>query len=222
MEFEHKTLFLDCETSGLVPYHVVPGKRPHSTKKEQMPYETHFMHYPYIVSMAWAIDDEEPKCYILNQEGREIPKEASDIHGITTEIANESQKLFVDCILHFFRDAMGCEIVVGHGLYFDTSIIKASILREIDRKKLGRAAFENITDVLHKHKRIDTMRSSARMMKGWATLSELHFKIFRKGFKAHDNREDLEATRRVYKWLLNKKIVPDWEKLQKKAWESKE
>ena len=226
---DHKTLFTDTESTGLPPERIVPGKRPGTTKKERLPYDTHYMDFPHIVRMAWAINDEEPKDYILNQEGREIPKEASDIHGITTEIANKSKHFFSDVILECIDDAEGCEIVVGHGLYFDTSIIKANVLRELDRIPNKPEIFKNtiptntydlIEEILHKHKRIDTMRSSASFMHGWPTLSELHLKLFRKGFKAHDAKEDLEAMRRCYYWLLKKKIVPTWEKLQEKARES--
>lgn len=211
---EHKTLFIDIETTGLVPKIEVPGKRPGTTKKEQLPYETGYMQYPYIVSMAWAIDDEEPKYYVLNQEGREIPKEASDIHGITTEIADKSDMTFIEAAYLLLNDAKGSEIVVGHGLYFDTSIIKANFLRHETPESF---AYMVLEDVLHKYKRIDTMRSTAKMMRKWPTLSELHLKLFRRGFECHNAKNDLEATRRCYKWLLKKGIVPTFEKLQEKA-----
>jgi len=221
---KHKTLFLDIETTGLVPSKRVPGKRPGTTKKENLDYKTDYMQFPYIVSMAWKVDDSETQHYIINQEGREIPKEASDIHGITTEIAEKSEITFCKAILLFIDDTRDCEIVVGHGLYFDTSIVKAGVLREIKKEKPDYAIkeylfiehFETLTELLHKDKRIDTMRSSAKMMRGWPTLSELHFKIFRKGFEAHDNKNDVEACCRCYEWLLKKNIVPTWEKLQEK------
>ncbi len=214
MEFEHKTLFLDIETTGL-PIKMVPAKKPGAMKKQQLDYKTEYMEFPYIVEMAWAINDEEPTHYIINQEGREIPKEASDINGITTEITNKSEDKFCDIIPGLILVGYDCEIVVGHGLYFDTSTIKANILRDI---QLGSnlIGFEQATETLHKHKRIDTMRSAIKMCRKWPTLSELHMKIFRKGFEAHNNVEDLEATRRCCKWMKAKGIVPTWEKLQEK------
>ena len=60
------------------------------------------MDFPYIVSIAWSINDQEHIYRILNQEGREIPKEASDIHGITVDITNESKSVFEPVILGFF------------------------------------------------------------------------------------------------------------------------
>jgi len=223
MEFEHKTLFIDIETTGLVPQITVEGKRKGTTKKQQLPYETEYMNYPYIVSMAWKINNGETTEYVLNQEGREIPEEASDIHKITTEITDKSEFTFNHAILEMLNGEITCfdtEIVVGHGLYFDTSILKANILREIDLKRenlpLTGKDFEYMTEILHKDKRIDTMRSTAKMMRGWATLSALHMKIFRKGFDAHTARNDVEAVSRCYGWLVKKGIVPTWEELQEK------
>lgn len=221
MNKEHKTVILDVETDGLVKKMAVPGKKPGTTRQEQIPYETHFREYPHIVSIAWKIDEDETKEYILNQEGRKIPKEASDIHRITTEIANASPHFFTDAILEFIKDAEGSEIIVGHGIYFDTSIIKANVLRaivtEIPNRLLERNAFEKITEILHKHKRIDTMRKTCKMMRKWPTLSELHMKIFNQGFDAHKAGPDVEATKRCYDWLVRKGIVPTWEQLQEAA-----
>lgn len=217
MEFEHKTLFLDIETTGLVPNIEVPGKRPGTTKKQQLPYETGYNDYPYIVSIAWKVNNEEAVEFVLNQEGREIPEEASNIHNITTEIAAKSDTTFEEAIMLLLDDAAGIEIVVGHGLYFDTSILKANVLRGIEKKTLLPQTIETITEMLHKYKRIDTMRSSIKIMKKWCSLSDLHMKLFRKGFVAHVAKNDVEATARCYEWLLRKEIVPTWEKLQEKA-----
>lgn len=217
MEFEHKTAVIDIETSGLVPKKRVPGKRPGTTKQAELDYETEFEQFPFIVSIAWAVNDEEVKEYILNPEGCEIPTEASDIHGVTTEIANDSIHMFSDVILEFIKDCEGSEIVVGHGIYFDTSIIKANVMKKAQKDEMFFHVFEVITELLHKYKRIDTMRSTIKMMGKWPTLPELHMKIFRKGFKAHSAKEDVEACRSCYKWLLKKGIVPTFEQLQEKA-----
>ena len=213
-----KTIIIDIETTGLVPKIEVPGKRPGTTKKEQIPYDTMFSEYPYIVEIAWKIEvDGKTKNFVINQEGREIPKEASDIHGITTEIANQSEFVFDEVIKQFMAEAYPCDIVVGHGIYYDTSIIKANVFRGIQSGRLSKECREMITEALHKYKRIDTMRSTSKMMRKWPTLSELHQKIFRRGFDAHGAKEDVEATARCYEWLLSKKIVPTHEDLKRKA-----
>lgn len=221
MENYHKTLYIDLETTGL-PEKIVSGKKPGTTKKQKLNYETEYMEFPYIVSIAWKVDDDESRYYILNQEGRKIPQESIDIHGITDEMAEKSKETFSSVMGYLYYgddDALNsgadCEIVVGHGLYFDTSIIKANILREVKKIRMP-DIFEGVSEMLHKDKRIDTMRSTCKMMRKWPTLSELHMKIFRKGFEPHKADNDVEACYRCYQWLLNKKIVPTWEKLQEK------
>ncbi len=206
MVYEHKTLFLDIETTGL-PIRMVPGKKPGTMKKYQFNYATEYMNFPYIVSMAWAINDGESVYYVFNQEGREIPQDATDIHGITTEEANKSDTFLFDGITNLINDSKDSEIVVGHGLYFDTSIIKANVLRLFHNKDMGELTYDKITEILHKHKRFDTMRRTAKMGGKWLTLSELHQKIFNKGFDCHDAKADVEATRRCYEWLVKKEKI---------------
>jgi len=224
-EFKQKTLFIDVETTGLPPRIDVPGKKPGTIRKEQVPYETGYMQYPYIVGMAWAIDDGPVTEYIFNQEGREIPEEASDIHGITTSMAYLSEYTFNQGLIGMLVDVDEVDIVVGHGLYFDISIIKANILKEIDlgearemKDRLNNLDYEHMTNMLHKYKRIDTMRSTCKMMRKWPTLEELYMKIFRRSFEgAHTAKGDVIAVRECYKWLLLKGIVPTFEELQQKA-----
>jgi len=215
--YQHKTTFTDTETTDLIKEHRVPGKREGTTRKERIPYETMFMDYPYIVSLGWGINDGEVKEFIINQEGREIPKEASDIHGITTEIANASEHSMSDVLCAFINDSEGSEIIVGHNIHFDTAVIKGNVLREIQKKTLGKMAYDQVSEILDKQKRICTMRKTIKLMKKWPTLSELHQKLFRKGFDAHSAKSDVEACRRCYEWLLKKNIVPTWEKLQEIA-----
>lgn len=218
----HKTIVTDVETTDLIPEIIVPGKRPGTTKKEKLSYETDYNEYPYIVSIAWKVDDNESKYYILNQEGRKIPEDSIAIHGITDEIASESKTVFAQVLMELIADAKDCEIVVGHNLYFDTSIIKANVLRLIDEGVYLEMLFQDVTQMLHKYKRIDTMRSSAKMMRKWPTLSELYQKIYHKGFDNHHAKNDVEACYKCYQWLKKKGIVPTWEKLQEKAKEKSE
>ena len=216
MEYFHNTGFIDIETSGL-PVKMVPGAKPGTMKKQQLDYETEFMDFPFIVAISWAVNDGEPQEFVLNPEGRIIPKEASDIHGITTEVAQKSDKKFVDVLPVMMRDLRETKVVVGHGLYFDTSIIKANVQKGVHGGKITVDHRIGIDDILHKYKRVDTMRSAAKMCRKWPTLSELHQKIFRQGFDCHSAAEDVRAVRRCYEWMLIKGIVPTWEELQEKA-----
>lgn len=79
-----KVLTTDCETTGL------PAKG--ST------WERDYKDYPYIVSLAYKIDATETKYFIINQEGRLIPPEATAIHGITNEMAAASPHKLIDAL----------------------------------------------------------------------------------------------------------------------------
>lgn len=213
----HKTIILDIETTGLIPKKEVPGKRPWTTKKVELSHEEDFAEFPRVLSIAWKVDDDDTMYYLCNQEGQPIPEEATAINGITEAMTNSTDITFKDAVLKFHEDAKDCEVVVGHGIYFDTSIIKANIMKLVSKEKLSRQFYDEMTEILHKHKRIDTMRSTAKMMRKWPTLHELHQKIFHKGFEAHSAAEDVEACFRCYGWLKKKGIVPTWEELQEKA-----
>lgn len=217
-KMNRKIITFDCETSGLIPHRIVPGKRPGTTRKEQLSYETDYKQFPYIVSLAWKVNDQPTKEFIVNQEGREIPKEVSDIHGITTEIANASKYSFAPVIMSFMVDLKDCDIIVGHNIFFDTSIIKANVRRESIRGKLPLLIVNEFNELLHKDKRVDTMRKGIKLCGGkWPKLTELYFKLFNENFEAHNAAEDVEATRRIYLELIKRGIVPSFEEMQEKT-----
>ncbi|GAF72092.1 unnamed protein product, partial [marine sediment metagenome] len=119
----------------------------------------------------------------------------------------------------FILNAMGNQIISGHNIYFDSSIIKANVLRELSKGAWTKEEkiFEVITEILHKCKHIDTMRSSITIMRKWSSLSDVYMKIFRRGFKAHNAKNDVQAVSEIYGWLLRKGIIPTLEELQQKA-----
>ena len=205
---DKQIIIFDVESTGLIPFREVPGKRQGTTRKEQLSYATEYMQFPYICSIAWKVNDEPTKHYILNQEGREIPEEATKIHGITTEEANKSEHYFVTVISDFLRDCIGIDFVSGFNIYFDTSIIKANVLRKIKEKVFKDEIFEHITEILHKDKRIDVMREALKLFLGkWPKLTELYWKLFNEGFAAHSADADVEATRRCFLELVKRGII---------------
>jgi len=180
-----RTLVIDIETTGL-------PQKGHT-------YEANFMDFPYIVGIAWKLDNQESVDFIINQEGREIPKEASDINGITTEIANKSEHMLQDVILKLLA-VSPVDCVIGHNIYFDTSIIKANILRLIAQEKLPKETSIHFEELVHKDKRIDTMRKSIKFcgVGTYPKLSVLYSKLFNENFEAHNSKNDVEATYKCY------------------------
>jgi DNA polymerase III alpha subunit (gram-positive type) len=174
-------LFFDTETTGLPP--------------KDSNWETSFNNFPHIVQIAWMItDDNGAVLYkhdnIIKPTGYDIPKETIDLHGITQDIAEQNGMDAKIVLNHFLIDALACEKIVGHNIYFDTSIIKANMLRLLFDK-------DPIVKALDKTKRIDTMR----MIKvgKWPKLSELYKTLFSEELSgAHNAMGDVVAVSRCY------------------------
>jgi len=174
-------LFFDTETTGLPKNY----KAPISDSDN----------WPRMVQIAWQLysaDNElvDEKMFIIKPEGYTIPKAASDVHRITTERALAEGEDLTE-VLNTFRDAMlESQVLVAHNISFDERIVGAEFLRK------------EITGLTRKLKRVDTMKESTNFCKlpgkygnyKWPNLTELHKKLFGKGFSgAHDALADVKA-----------------------------
>lgn len=195
-----KTLVIDVETDGLPP--------------KNADYKTQFQLFPNILSIAFKVDDQETKEYIINQEGRKIPDNISKINGITTEMANASP-YFIAPIMAEIIVLDVPEKTIGHNIYFDSSTIKAQVIRLIRANKLERDFYEKLEQILHKERRVDTMKATIKYcdLPGkygpkWPKLTELHYKLFGCGFEgAHSSGGDVEATYKCYTKLKELGII---------------
>ncbi|MHA1558924.1 MAG: 3'-5' exonuclease, partial [Alphaproteobacteria bacterium] len=184
-----KTLFLDIETTGL------PPKKAH--------YSADFDLFPHIVSICWKINGTAPY-YIIKPDGYEIPQKAVDIHRITTEQALKEGIPLGLALVRFYKDLKQAKTIVGHGIYFDTSTIKANSLRE-------GMSIEDINKALHKDKRIDTMFKTIKFCglkqkdsnrPKTPSLVELYAILFDGAtFEAHNAKNDVNATERCFNKL---------------------
>lgn len=190
-----KILTIDIETTGL------PAKN--------SDYKIDFLTFPRIVSLGFKINDDESKEWIINQEGFQIPEEATKLHGITNEMCDASEFKLQDVLPILGLEGSQATVVIGHGIYFDTSIIKANILRLIHDKEMEQDFYDAIEDLLHKDKRVDTMRQSAKLCGKWPKLHELYFKLFKEEFKGHNAKDDCNAAHRCYLELKRLKIIND-------------
>lgn len=190
-------LIFDSETTGLPP----KGAK----------YETDYLQFPHIVQLAWVFNGIY-KDHIIKPEGYEIPKEATAIHGITTEMATEKGQSFKSVIDEFIDDCFVAKKIVGHNIYFDTSIIKANILRS----EVPAFFFDKADIALDKEKRICTMMRTIKFVNAkypdgrggkFPKLEELYLKLFNETFPAHNALEDVKATERCFNELVNLKII---------------
>lgn len=191
-------LFFDCETTGI----------PERSAK----WNEDYMDYPHIVQLAWMIEG-KTESYIIRPEGWEIPEETVAIHGITTEQALKVGEPFAIVIDRFIADCHSAGLLAAHNIHFDTSIIKANILRELGEAYYNASAAE---EALFKGKRIDTMQKSmkwvdARTSNGklkFPRLEELYSRCFPgETFPAHDALEDVKAVARCLPILLEQGLV---------------
>ena len=199
MEFTiNDVLFFDTETTG------VPDR--------SFKWDVDYMAYPHIVQIAWIFGNKF-ESHIIRPEGWEIPQSSIDVHGITNEYALEHGESFSAVVDTLIQDCHNAALICGHNIHFDTSIVKANILRE-----LGREYYDanDVESALFKGKRIDTMRPTmkwvdARMANGrlkFPNLSELYSRCFPgETFPAHDALEDCKAVARCLPIILDKGFV---------------
>ena len=183
-------LFFDTETTGL-------------PKKWKAPV-TDLNNWPRLVQLAFLFyDDDGNKIsegnFIIKPEGFTIPAEASRIHGISTEQAL-CKGQFLPSVLQHFNLLIGqADCLVAHNMSFDEKIVGAELLRS------------GMKNSIPFKKKICTMLSTTNFcaINGpygykWPKLSELHYKLFRKGFEeAHNAAVDITITAKCF-WELKR------------------
>jgi len=192
-------LFFDAETTGL--------------PEKGAQWESDFKYYPNIASLAWIFGGVE-KHYIVYPDGWEIPLETTAIHGITTEYALEHGTKIDIVLADFAEDALKAPFVAAHNIYFDSSVVKANVLKHLGRQFYDEMRFE---DGLYKGKRIDTMMKTIKFVGAcyengrpgkFPRLEELHEKLFPgEKFEAHNSLEDCKALQRCLPPLIELGII---------------
>ena len=188
-------LFFDTETTGLpldfdLPRHIVEN-------------------WPRLVQLSWLVTDDQGNRlktadYIVKPDGFTIPTEASNLHGITTQMALQKGNDLAEVLAEFLNDFKDADLIVGHNVEFDKNIVGAEMIR------MG------MRDIMDSKPAICTMKSSTaycaipnRKRDGYKypNLKELHMFLFGKPFEdAHNSASDIAATERCF-WKLQKRGV---------------
>ena len=183
-------LFFDTETTGL----------PRNWKAPV----TDLNNWPRMIQIAWILCDKsgnriESSDFIIKPESFEIPRDASKVHGISTERAiNEGEDL-VKVLTKFNKLVARSDFIVAHNISFDEKILGAELLRK------------KIQSDFNRKRKLCTMQSSTDYFKlsgpyGYKLpkLSELHIKLFGEDFdEAHDASVDINATEKCF-WEMKK------------------
>lgn len=183
-------LFFDTETTGI--------------PKNYKASVSDLNNWPRLVQLAYLLYDNNGNKisdgdFIIQPNGFTIPKDATRIHGISTERAiNEGQAL-IDVLQEFNTLISQANYLVAHNMAFDEKIVGAEFLRN------------GMQNTIPSKKRICTMQQTINFCAipnaygyKWPKLSELHCKLFKTGFKeAHNATVDIAATAKCF-WELKR------------------
>src|SRR6056297_943888 len=162
--------------------------------------------WPRCIQIAWQLHDEmgkvlEHQDYLVQPEGFNIPYDAEQIHGISTELA-EQKGIPLSTVLEKFNAAMAkTKFIVGQNVKFDLNIMGAEFHRMgIINPLQELPVLDTCTEHTAKLCQIPGGRGGKFKL---PTLTELHQHLFGKPFgEAHNATADVEATTRCFLELV--------------------
>lgn len=186
-------LFFDTETTGLPQRHL-PVDHPAQPRIVQL--GAILMEGKRVVSMINLL---------VKPDRFEVPKQASDIHGFTTELAIAAGVPLLVALSTFRHIARNAEKIVGFNLQYDMGVMQGEFMRN-DREGafLEIAAQPNFC-VMAAMTDICAIPSPYRAGQfKWPKLQEAHKHAFGVEFDAaHDAIADVIATADLYWWLMD-------------------
>ena len=166
--------------------------------------------WPRVIQIAWQLHDDlgqliEHKDFLIKPEGFDIPYDAEQIHGISTELALEKGE-DLEKVLYLFNEALSnSKFVAGHNVKFDLDIIGCEYYRK-DVKTLLKdlPVLDTCTEVTATMCQIPGGRGGKFKL---PTLTELHQHLFNAPFsEAHNATADVEATTRCFLELIRQRV----------------
>jgi len=185
-------LIFDTETTGL-------------PKRWDAPF-TDTDNWPRCIQIAWQLHDAmgnvlEHQDFLIQPEGFNIPYDAEQIHGISTELASQ-KGVPLATVLTAFNIAMAkTTFIVGQNVGFDLNIMGAEFHRlAVENPLQELPVLDTCTEHTAKLCQIPGGRGGKFKL---PTLTELHQHLFGKPFgEAHNATADVEATTRCFLELV--------------------
>lgn len=166
--------------------------------------------WPRCVQIAWQLHDEwgtllESKDYVIKPDGFDIPYQAEQIHGISTELANEIGRELAYVLDEFNTTIEKCQFIVGQNVDFDINVTGSEFYRTgIHTKLTEKPVLDTCTETTAKLCQIPGGKGGKFKL---PTLNELHKHLFGENFKdAHNAAADVEATTRCFLELIRKRV----------------
>ena len=177
-------LFIDCETTNKLQYGI-PLNHPDQ---------------PRIVQLAAVLTDDSGTelgsfSFLIRPDGWTIPKEAEDIHGISTHMATLGGVPIALALAVLDKFAAMASTVVAHNIDFDLSMVESEHLRKptiLDRSKDNFCTMKSSTNLC-------ALPGKYAGQFKWPKLTEAHETLLGTAFDgAHDAMADVRACSRVY------------------------
>ena len=171
--------------------------------------------WPRCVQIAWQLHDHmgkliEHQDYLIKPEGFNIPYDAENVHGISTELA-EAEGLPMAEVLEKFNIALNkSKFIVGQNLKFDINIMGCEFHRfGIESPMSSMPVLDTCTEVTASLLQLPGGRGGKFKL---PTLTELHSFLFNIPFaEAHNATADVEATTRCFFELIRTEIFTEKE-----------
>lgn len=184
--------WVDTETDGLIPKGVS---------------YRNLNRMPHLVQLSWVKTDNnlnqiEEVDLIIKPEDYQIPTSASDIHGVTQERAMEEGVPLKEAMKKAHSSLKDVDLICAFNAEFDTKILHAAF---------SRAGATN--DHIFTRRHCCIMLAATPVTKipspypgyRWPKLQYAHKEFFGHEFDgAHNSLEDIRATIRVAKYLIDK------------------
>lgn len=188
-------LIFDTETTGL-------------PKRWDAPY-TDTDNWPRCIQIAWQLHDDmgrviESQDYLVQPDGFNIPYDAEQIHGISTELAQQDGVPIGEVLEKFNAALSRTKFVVGQNVGFDLNIMGAEFHRyEVENSLQELPVLDTCTEHTAQLCQIPGGRGGKFKL---PTLTELHQYLFGEPFgEAHNATADVEATTRCFLELVRRR-----------------
>lgn len=186
----------DLETTGL------PLRRKNLSYKDLDVYDN-----ARIVSIAWRLietdTDEEltNNYFIVKPNAFEIPIEATNIHGISTEMA-EREGVTLNYVMDRVNvDITRCCTLVAHNIYFDINVLRSELFRMKRYNMINKTYAKNIFCTMMQSRRQGVVCKISTLAKTYAALFEDEGELQ----KTHNAFYDVLYCSKIYKRLLELK-----------------
>lgn len=140
---------------------------------------------------------------IVKPDGFTIPTEATNIHGITTEMARNTGIRLVEALVEFAAALEQSKTVIAHNVDYDRPVIEAEFIRAGMPCYLGRKEL-----ICTKDSSTTYCALPGRYGFKWPTLDELHRKLFNAPMgAAHNALVDVRACMKCFFELEERGVI---------------